>query len=78
MNQKVTYLIPYKYPANLPIDVDYRVMTTFLDFYIVLIKFVNYKLYSSIGLQYPPVESDLSTYQGYQFEKIPTENNDDD
>jgi pescadillo protein len=56
MNQKVTYLIPYKYPANLPLDVDYRVMTTFLDFYIVLMKFVNYKLYSSIGLKYPPVE----------------------
>ena len=70
MNQKVTYLIPYKYPASLPLDVDYRVMTTFLDFYIVLMKFVNYKLYSSIGLKYPPVENDESTYQGYQFEKI--------
>ncbi len=78
MNQKITYLIPYKYPANLPIDVDYRVMTTFLDFYIVLMKFVNFKLYSSIGLQYPPVESDLSTYQGYHFEKISAENIDDD
>lgn len=78
MNQKINYLIPYKYPANLPIDVDYRVMTTFLDFYIVLIKFVNFKLYSSIGLKYPPVESDLSTYQGYQFEKISAENIDDD
>ena len=70
MNQKVTYLIPYRYPANLPIDVDYRVMTTFLDFYLVLLKFVNFKLYSSIGLKYPPIENDSSTYQGYQFEKI--------
>jgi pescadillo protein len=78
MNQKVTYLIPYKYPANLPIDVDYRVMTTFLDFYIVLMKFVNFKLYSSIGLKYPPTESDMSNYQGYHFEKIAAENNDDD
>lgn len=58
MNQKVTYLIPYKYPANLPLDVDYRVMATFLDFYIVLIKFINYKLYTSIGMKYPPIETD--------------------
>ena len=55
MNQKVNYMIPFKYPTNLPLDVDYRVMSTFLDFYIVLIKFVNYKLYQSIGLKYPPV-----------------------
>jgi pescadillo protein len=56
MNQKITYMIPYKYPANLPLDVDYRVMSTFLDFYIVLMKFVNYKLYQTIGLKYPPTE----------------------
>jgi hypothetical protein len=47
-------LVPYKYPPNLPIDVDYRVMSTFLDFYIVLLKFVLFKLYSSQNLQYPP------------------------
>jgi len=52
----VTYLTPFKYPPNLPIDVDYRVMSTFLDFYIILMKFINYKLYTSIGLVYPPIE----------------------
>lgn len=78
MNQKVNYLIPFKYPANLPLDVDYRVMSTFLDFYIVLIKFVNYKLYTSIGLKYPPTEADSATYQGYKFEKISAENTEDD
>jgi len=72
MNQKITYLIPYKYPANLPLDVDYRVMATFLDFYIVLIKFVIYKLYASVGLKYPPTETDESTYQGYNLEKLST------
>lgn len=51
-------------------DVDYRVMCTFLDFYIVLLKFVNFKLYSSLGLQYPPLEIDNSSYQGYEFAKI--------
>lgn len=65
MNQKITYLVPFKYPANLPGDVDYRVMSTFLDFYIVLLKFINYKLYSGIGLTYPPIANSADSYQGF-------------
>ena len=34
-------------------DVDYKVMGTFLEFYQGLVKFVNYKLFSDAGLQYP-------------------------
>ena len=70
MGQKITYIVPFKYPATLPIDVDYRVMVTFLDFYLVLLKFVNFKLYSSLNLQYPPLENDSTSYQGYSIEKI--------
>ncbi len=50
MGQKITYIVPFKYPTDLPIDVDYRVMVTFLDFYLVMLKFVNFKLYSMLGL----------------------------
>jgi hypothetical protein len=39
----------------LPVDVDYRVMLTFLEFYHTLLQSVNYKLYHSLGVQYPPV-----------------------
>lgn len=78
MGQKITYIVPFKYPANLPMDVDYRVMSTFLDFYIVLLKFVNYKLYSTVGLQYPPIEQDSTTYQGYQFPSIQTNENEEE
>lgn len=63
--QKITYIVPFKYPASLPIDVDYRVMVTFLDFYTVLLKFINFKLYSGLSLVYPPIENDNTTYQGY-------------
>lgn len=70
LGQKITYIVPFKYPANLPIEVDYRVMTTFLDFYLVLLKFVNFKLYSSLNIQYPPVEQDSTTYQGYEFNAV--------
>lgn len=56
----------------MPIDVDYRVMCTFLDFYITLVKFVNFKLYSSIGYTYPPAqEEDGTSYQGYEFRRLP-------
>ena len=56
----------------MPIDVDYRVMSTFLDFYITLLKFINYKLYSSMSLVYPPTEPEQSDsfYLNYQFEKV--------
>lgn len=55
---KITYITPYKYPPSLPIDVDYRVMSTFLDFYLVLLKFVLYKLYSLKNWEYPPTLKD--------------------
>ncbi len=77
MGQKITYIVPFKYPANLPMDVDYRVMSTFLDFYIVLLKFVNFKLYSSAGFNYPPIEQDSTTYQGYEFELAKTNDNEE-
>ncbi len=39
----------------LPADVDYRVMLTFLEFYQTLLQFVNFKLYHSLSVHYPPV-----------------------
>jgi hypothetical protein len=53
-------------------------MSTFLDFYLVLLKFVNFKLYSSISVQYPPVELDVSNYQGYEYVKISEDVAEDD
>jgi Pescadillo N-terminus len=38
----------------LPPDVDMRVMLTFLEFHHALLKFVLFKLYSDLGLRYPP------------------------
>jgi len=52
--QDVTWLVPYEFGQNLPDDVDYRVMMTFLEFYETQLHFINYKLYGSLGLKYPP------------------------
>lgn len=38
----------------LPDEVDWRVMLTFLEFYEALLQFVNFKLYHTLGLKYPP------------------------
>ncbi|KAL4432847.1 hypothetical protein ABPG77_008173 [Micractinium sp. CCAP 211/92] len=53
--QTVTWLVPHATSQVLPPDVDYKVMLTFLEFYQTLLKFVNFKLYHSLGLRYPPV-----------------------
>jgi pescadillo protein len=52
--QPVTWIVPYQFTQKLPADVDYRVMLTFLEFYETMLKFTNFKLYSSLNLKYPP------------------------
>jgi len=39
---------------RLPFDIDYKVIGTFTEFYIALLRFVNFKLYKDIGIKYPP------------------------
>jgi len=54
MDQPVTWLVPYQFTQNIPSDVDVRVMLTFLELYQTLLGFVFFKLYTDIGLAYPP------------------------
>ncbi|KAF9068072.1 Pescadillo N-terminus-domain-containing protein [Rhodocollybia butyracea] len=54
MDQTVTWLVPYQFTQNIPIDVDVRVMLTFLELYQTLLGFVFFKLYTDAGLVYPP------------------------
>ena len=52
--QDVMWLVPYRFVQRVSGDVDYRIMGTFVDFYATLLGFVNFRLYTSIGLVYPP------------------------
>ncbi|OJJ02401.1 hypothetical protein ASPVEDRAFT_888363 [Aspergillus versicolor CBS 583.65] len=52
--QDIMWLVPYRFVQRVNGDVDYRIMATFVEFYTTLLGFVNYRLYSSIGLRYPP------------------------
>lgn len=53
--QKITWLTPHVLSQVVPDDVDIRVMLTFVEFYETLVGFVNFKLYHSLGLKYPPI-----------------------
>ncbi|KAJ3556935.1 hypothetical protein NM688_g1750 [Phlebia brevispora] len=53
-DQSVTWLVPYQFTQNIPTDVDVRVMLTFLELYQTLLGFVFFKLYTDVGLVYPP------------------------
>lgn len=52
--EDVLWLVPYKFNQRIVGDVDFRIMGTFVEFYMTLLGFVNYRLYTSVGLKYPP------------------------
>ncbi|KAM0260825.1 hypothetical protein ACHAQJ_002592 [Trichoderma viride] len=52
--EEVLWLVPYKFNQRIVGDVDFRIMGTFIEFYMTLLGFVNFRLYTSIGLKYPP------------------------
>lgn len=52
--QDILWLVPYKFVQRVTGDVDFRIMGTFVEFYTTLLSFVNFRLYTSIGLVYPP------------------------
>ncbi|XP_054706289.1 pescadillo-like isoform X2 [Uloborus diversus] len=54
MGQLVTWMIPHNLGFSRPTDVDFKIMVTFAQFYSTMLGFVNYKLYHSINLIYPP------------------------
>ena len=62
--QEILWLVPYRFVQKITGDVDLRIMGTFIEFYTTLLGFVNFRLYTSIGLVYPPKFSRGSDDQG--------------
>lgn len=54
MGQQVTWVAPHQFTPTVDPDVDLKVMLTFLEFYEVLLHFINCKLYHEASLVYPP------------------------
>jgi len=65
--QDVMWLVPYKFVQRVTQDVDYRIMGTFVEFYCTLLGFVNFRLYTSIGLVYPPRYDAASDERGAEL-----------
>jgi pescadillo protein len=49
----IRWVVPHSFTQFMPEDVDYRVMTTFFEFYETLLHFVLFKLYNDLGVRYP-------------------------
>ncbi|XP_072586502.1 pescadillo homolog [Vulpes vulpes] len=54
LGQPIVWITPYAFSHDHPTDVDYRVMATFTEFYTTLLGLVNFRLYQSLNLHYPP------------------------
>ncbi|KAI0405773.1 Pescadillo N-terminus-domain-containing protein [Xylaria palmicola] len=52
--EDILWLVPYKFNQRVVGDVDFRIMGTFVEFYMTLLGFINFRLYTSVGLKYPP------------------------
>ncbi|XP_074598381.1 pescadillo isoform X1 [Brevipalpus obovatus] len=60
MGITITWIVPHQFVLNTQKDVDMRVMRTFTEFYVTLMGFINFKLFSSINLYYPPKVASLN------------------
>lgn len=78
--QTITWIVPHHFsfqPQNKD-EVDFKIMSTFVEFYTMMLGFVNYKLYHSLNLVYPPKltaafsadDKELIDEQAYVAERI--------
>ncbi|KFV98728.1 Pescadillo, partial [Eurypyga helias] len=70
LGQSVTWITPYAFAHDHPTDVDYRVMATFTEFYTTLLGFVNFRLYHSLNLLYPPKAKEYAMDSESYLEKL--------
>lgn len=54
MGQLITWLVPHQFVLTTAQGIDFKIVRSFTEFYITLLGFINFKLYSSLSLYYPP------------------------
>ncbi|XP_074640860.1 pescadillo homolog [Tubulanus polymorphus] len=54
MGQTITWIVPHNLGYEHTSDVDYKIMGVFVEFYVTLLGFINFRLYHTINLTYPP------------------------
>ncbi|KAB0794679.1 hypothetical protein PPYR_11518 [Photinus pyralis] len=51
----ITWIVPHQFGYQPQKgEVDFKIMSTFIEFYTIMLGFVNYRLYNSLNLFYPP------------------------
>ncbi|XP_015110123.1 pescadillo homolog [Diachasma alloeum] len=77
--QTITWITPhhFSFEPQSKNEVDFRVMSTFVEFYITMLGFVNFRLYHQLNLHYPPKfnsygndEKSLVDEEAYVSERI--------
>ncbi|KAL6448479.1 hypothetical protein ACFW04_000408 [Cataglyphis niger] len=77
--QTITWIVPHHFcfEPQAKNEVDFKVMSTFVEFYVVMLGFVNYRLYHTLNLHYPPkltntgnIERTLVDEEAYVSERI--------
>jgi len=66
----ITWLQPFEYALDTSEIVDFSPMKYFSEFYVTLLKFVNFKLYHDHDFAYPPKCDSVSSGAGYRFLSI--------
>ncbi|KAG5866386.1 hypothetical protein JTB14_021525 [Gonioctena quinquepunctata] len=54
--QTITWILPHQFsfmPQNRA-EVDFKIMSTFVEFYTIMLGFVNFRIYHSLNMIYPP------------------------
>ncbi|XP_058800305.1 pescadillo homolog [Phymastichus coffea] len=61
--QTITWIVPHQFgfEPQKKSEVDFKMMSTFVEFYIIMLGFVNYRLYHTLNLYYPPKFSSVGT-----------------
>ncbi|XP_054262532.1 pescadillo homolog [Macrosteles quadrilineatus] len=80
--QTITWIMPHQFsfqPQSRQ-EVDFKIMSTFTQFYTIMLGFVNFRLYHSLNLFYPPTfasfsaseakENDLVDAEAYLSERV--------
>jgi len=52
--ERITWVVGHERAVGRANELDFSIMANFADFYITMLSFVNFRLYKSIGLYYPP------------------------
>lgn len=54
--QTVTWIVPhhFSFEPQSKLEVDFKIMSIFVEFYTIMLGFVNFRLYNILNLHYPP------------------------